>query len=86
MRYIDAETTTPLTTRFTAYPPGKRSTLSDTATSARSDLARPFLVGYKPFREEFHRLFNSYYISLGEEIPEKKPATRWQFSGIRLAI
>jgi hypothetical protein len=33
---------------------------------------RPFLSGYKPFREEFHRLFNSYYISLGEEIPEKK--------------
>src|SRR5947209_8909599 len=33
---------------------------------------RPFLVDYEPFREEFHRLFNSYYISLGEEIPEKK--------------
>lgn len=33
---------------------------------------RPFLAGYKPFREEFHRIFNSYYISLGEEIPEKK--------------
>ena len=33
---------------------------------------RPFLVDYKPFREEFHRLFNSYYISLGEEIPQKK--------------
>jgi ergothioneine biosynthesis protein EgtB len=33
---------------------------------------RPFLAEYKPFREEFHRLFNSYYISLGEEIPEKK--------------
>src|ERR1700742_4719569 len=33
---------------------------------------RPFLADYKPFREEFHRLFNSYYISLGEEIPEKK--------------
>jgi ergothioneine biosynthesis protein EgtB len=33
---------------------------------------RPFLHGYKPFREEFYRLFNSYYISLGEEIPEKK--------------
>jgi ergothioneine biosynthesis protein EgtB len=33
---------------------------------------RPFLVNYKPFREEFHRLFNSYYISLGEGIPEKK--------------
>jgi len=33
---------------------------------------RPFLSGYKPFREEFHRLFNSYYISLGGEIPEKR--------------
>ncbi len=33
---------------------------------------RPFLADYKPFREEFHRLFNSYYISLDEEIPEKK--------------
>src|ERR1700729_3094927 len=33
---------------------------------------RPYLVAYKPFREEFQRLFNSYYISLGEEIPEKK--------------
>ena len=32
---------------------------------------RPFLVDYKPFREEFHRLFNSYYLCLGEEIPEK---------------
>ena len=33
---------------------------------------RPFLTGYRPFREEFHRLFNSYYISLGEKIPGKK--------------
>jgi len=33
---------------------------------------QPFLPDYKPFREEFHWLFNSYYISLGEEIPEKK--------------
>lgn len=33
---------------------------------------RPFLANYKPFREEFHRLFNSYYLSLGEEITEKK--------------
>lgn len=33
---------------------------------------RPFLADYQPFREEFHRLFNSYYISLGTEIPEKK--------------
>jgi ergothioneine biosynthesis protein EgtB len=33
---------------------------------------RPFLADYQPFRKEFHSLFNSYYISLGEEIPEKK--------------
>lgn len=33
---------------------------------------RPFLSDYRPFREDFHRLFNSYYISLGEDIPEKK--------------
>jgi ergothioneine biosynthesis protein EgtB len=33
---------------------------------------RPFLPDYKPFREDFHRLFNSYYISLGEENPDKK--------------
>src|SRR5215813_4542791 len=33
---------------------------------------RPFLPDYKPFREEFRWLFNSYYNSLGEEIPEKK--------------
>jgi ergothioneine biosynthesis protein EgtB len=32
---------------------------------------RPFLKGFKPFREEFHWLFNSYYNSLGQEIPEK---------------
>ncbi len=32
---------------------------------------RPFLRDYKPFREEFRWLFNSYYNSLGEEIPEK---------------
>ena len=25
---------------------------------------RPFLKEYKPFREEFHWLFNSYYLSL----------------------
>jgi len=33
---------------------------------------RPFLPKYKPFREEFQGLFNSYYVTLGEEIPEKK--------------
>ena len=33
---------------------------------------RPFLRDYQPFREEFRWLFNSYYNSLGEEIPEKQ--------------
>ncbi len=33
---------------------------------------RPFLPGYKPFREEFRWLFNSYYNSLGEEAPHKQ--------------
>jgi hypothetical protein len=33
---------------------------------------RPFLIDYKPFREDFHRLFNSYYVGLREDIPEKK--------------
>jgi ergothioneine biosynthesis protein EgtB len=33
---------------------------------------RPFLAEYKPFREEFRWLFNSYYKSLGDEIPEKR--------------
>jgi hypothetical protein len=32
---------------------------------------RPFLKDYKPIREEFHWLFNSYYNSLGQEIPDK---------------
>ncbi len=32
----------------------------------------PFLPDYKPFHPQFHWLFNSYYKSLGEEIPEKK--------------
>ena len=36
---------------------------------------RPYLANYRPFREEFHRLFNSYYLSLGDEIPEKKSRT-----------
>jgi len=32
---------------------------------------RPFLKDYKPIREEFHWLFNSYYNSLGQEFPDK---------------
>lgn len=34
---------------------------------------RPFLPDYKPFSEEFHRLFNGYYISLGEDNTAKNP-------------
>ena len=30
-----------------------------------------FLPDYKPFRDEFRRLFNSYYNSIGDEPPEK---------------
>ena len=33
---------------------------------------RPFLADYKPFRDEFRWLFNSYYNSIGEEPPEKR--------------
>jgi DinB superfamily len=33
---------------------------------------RFFLPDYKPLREEFRRLFNSYYNSLGQEAPEKQ--------------
>src|SRR5262249_52590277 len=33
---------------------------------------RDFLKDYQPFREEFRWLFNSYYNSLGVEIPDKK--------------
>lgn len=33
---------------------------------------REFLPGYVAFHPDFHWLFNSYYVSLGEEIPEKK--------------
>ena len=32
---------------------------------------RPFLKGYQPFREEFQWLFNSYYNSLRQDIPDK---------------
>ncbi|GAA3759078.1 ergothioneine biosynthesis protein EgtB [Terriglobus aquaticus] len=32
----------------------------------------PFAPAYRPFHPDFHWLFNSYYKSLGEEIPEKK--------------
>jgi hypothetical protein len=31
----------------------------------------PFLKDYKPFQEEFHWLFNSYYNLLGQDIPDK---------------
>lgn len=44
---------------------------------------RPFLTNYKPFREEFHHLFNSYYLSLGGEIPKKE--SRSSFSRPSLA-
>lgn len=33
---------------------------------------RPFLPDYQPVREEFHWLFNSYYNSLGTEVPDKR--------------
>jgi len=33
---------------------------------------REFLPEYKPFNEDFRWLFNSYYTSLGQAIPEKK--------------
>jgi len=33
---------------------------------------RPFLPDYKPFREEFRWLFNSYYNSLGDGAPDKQ--------------
>ena len=32
----------------------------------------PFLPDYQPFHPDFHWLFNSYYKSLGNDIPEKK--------------
>jgi ergothioneine biosynthesis protein EgtB len=32
----------------------------------------PFLADYKPYREEFRWLFNSYYNSIGEAPPEKR--------------
>ncbi len=32
----------------------------------------PFAQGYRPFHPDFHWVFNSYYKSLGGEIPEKK--------------
>jgi len=33
---------------------------------------RPFLKNYKPFCEDFRWLFNSYYNSIGGEIPDKR--------------
>src|SRR4051794_14773360 len=33
---------------------------------------RPFLADYKPFHEDFRWLFNSYYNSLGGQIPDKR--------------
>src|SRR6478735_2934437 len=33
---------------------------------------RPFLADYKPFHEDFRWLFNSYYNSLGDQIPDKR--------------
>src|SRR6185437_293503 len=38
---------------------------------------RPFLADYKPFREDFNRLFNSYYLSLGDEAPKKNLRARF---------
>ncbi len=35
-------------------------------------MLRPFLPEYKPFREEFRWLFNSYYNSIGGAAPEKQ--------------
>lgn len=35
-------------------------------------ILRPFLPGYKPFHEEFHRRFDSFYLSLGQEIATKE--------------
>jgi ergothioneine biosynthesis protein EgtB len=35
-------------------------------------ILRPFLEGYRPIRDDFRSLFNSYYLSLGEKIPEKR--------------
>jgi ergothioneine biosynthesis protein EgtB len=33
---------------------------------------RTYLKDFEPFRENFHWLFNSYYNSLGDDIPDKK--------------
>src|ERR1700755_1631687 len=33
---------------------------------------QPVLADYRPFCEQFRWLFNSYYNSIGDEIPEKK--------------
>lgn len=46
--------------------------LAHTTCFFETFVLRPFLPGYKPFNQEFHWLFNSYYTSLGREIPDKK--------------
>lgn len=38
-----------------------------------TSVLRPFLAGYKPFREEFHRLFGNDCLSSGQAIPESSP-------------
>jgi ergothioneine biosynthesis protein EgtB len=55
---------------------------ADTTWFFETFVLRPFFADYRPLREEFHRLFNSYYISLGEEVPDKK--LRSSFSRLSL--
>lgn len=47
---------------------------------------RPFLTDYQPFREEFHLLFSSCYVSLGEEIPEKKLRASYSRPSLRKVL
>jgi hypothetical protein len=55
-------------------PGGKSDEMASGAYSLvfRDVRAGPFLPGYKPFREEFRWLFNSYYNSIGEAPPDKQ--------------